>query len=319
MKIAISQKGDTIAIANLLIQMPPKMPSFCGCLPQCLVSHLWGLFFGDIMTQRKSIEAGTVFGRLTVLRDAEIRTGKSASWCRCKCGAEKIIKNFLLLSNQSTSCGCLRAERALQANNKRREDLTGKKFGRWDIVAMLEGQKAKAICECGTEREIWTPNLKHSKSLSCGCLSREVASRPKPEISKILTTHGQSKTPVYKVWAAMLARCAHPTNPAYHNYGGRGISVCERWLKFENFIADMGQRPSDKHSIDRIDNSGNYEPNNCRWATKKEQCNNMRSNRVLRFDGKDKTIAQWSEVMGLPTYTIRGRLRRGDTVERALR
>lgn len=268
---------------------------------------------------RKLIASGTKCGRLTVLRDAEINTGKSASWCRCDCGVEKVVKNRLLLNGQAMSCGCLRAERALQANNERREDLTGKKFGRWIIVSMLDGQKAKAICECGTESEVWTPNLKHNKSLSCGCLSQEINSRPNPAMSARLTTHGQSKTPIYKVWASMIARCTNSTLPEYHNYGGRGITVCERWLRFENFIADMGQRPSDKHSIDRINNDGNYEPTNCRWATKKQQCNNTRRNRIIVFNGEARTIAQWSELLGIRYHTIRGRLRRGATVEKALR
>lgn len=268
---------------------------------------------------RKLIAAGTKYGRLTVLRDSGVKAGKSASWCRCECGVEKVVKNRLLLNGQATSCGCFRAERALQANNNRREDLTGKKFGRWRIVAMLEGQKAKAICECGNEREVFAQTLKHSKSLSCGCLSREINSGPKPAISERLTTHGQSKTPIYKVWAAMLARCSNATNPAYCNYGGRGISVCERWLKYENFIADMGHRPSDKHSIERINNDGNYEPTNCKWATKKEQCNNMRTNRFLVFNGESKTMSQWAESLGVSRDTIRGRLRRGATVEQALR
>ncbi len=268
---------------------------------------------------RKLIAAGTKIGRLTVLRDADITTGKSASWCRCDCGVEKIVKNRLLINGQATSCGCLRAERALQANNQRREDLTGRKFGRWKITEMLEGQKAKAVCECGTELEVFTTNLKQGKSLSCGCLSQEINSGPKPEISERLKTHGQSKTPIYKVWSAMIARCTSEASPSYHNYGGRGISVCERWLHFENFVADMGHRPSEKHSIERIDNNGNYEPTNCRWATKKEQCNNTRRNIVLVFNGEAKTLTQWSEVLGIRYDTIRGRLRRGATVERALR
>lgn len=195
----------------------------------------------------------------------------------------------------------------------------GEQFGRWTVIEVLSKEKAIAKCQCGTEREVWSQNLKQSKSKSCGCLSRELARGPKPKLGEMRVTHGQSKTPVYKVWAAMLARCTHATNPAYRNYGGRGITVCERWLRFENFIADMGQRPSAKHSIDRIDNNGNYEPTNCRWATKKEQCNNMRSNRVLVLNGRAQTIAQWSEELGLSHDAIRKRLQRGDTVEEALR
>jgi len=117
----------------------------------------------------------------------------------------------------------------------------------------------------------------------------------------------------------MLGRCHNPTDNSWARYGGRGIVVCERWREsFLNFAEDMGERPP-SHSIDRIDNNGNYEPKNCRWATKKEQCNNTRSNRVLVLDGKAKTMTQWAEELGLSRETIRGRLRRGATVERALR
>jgi hypothetical protein len=116
----------------------------------------------------------------------------------------------------------------------------------------------------------------------------------------------------------MHGRCRNPNNSAYKDYGGRGIAVCERWEIFENFVADMGIPPK-AHTLERIDNEGPYSPENCRWATRKEQQNNRRSNRVLRIGGMTKTIRQWSEHAGLPYNTIRERLERGWSAEDAVR
>ena len=116
----------------------------------------------------------------------------------------------------------------------------------------------------------------------------------------------------------MIARCYNPNNAAYNRYGGRGITVCKRWRKFENFLADMGNRPSSKYSIDRIDNSGNYTRENCKWSTMKEQCRNRRNNRLLTLNGETHCVAEWVDIVGIRSDTIRARLKRGWSVERAL-
>jgi hypothetical protein len=117
----------------------------------------------------------------------------------------------------------------------------------------------------------------------------------------------------------MKKRCFRTSGRDYQYYAGKGITVCDRWRdSFDNFLADMGPRPSPKHSIDRIDNDGNYEPSNCRWATWSEQNNNRRSNRILAFDGQAKTITQWAEFSGIDIVTIHARLRRGWSVSRAV-
>jgi hypothetical protein len=131
-------------------------------------------------------------------------------------------------------------------------------------------------------------------------------------------THRMSNTAEYRAWCHMLHRCNNPKDKAYHNYGGRGITVCEDWLKFENFYRDMGDRPSEKHSLDRIDNNGNYCKDNCRWATRKEQCNNRRSNRHVCLGGEKKTVMEWSDQFGLSNLTIASRLSRGWGDEDAL-
>lgn len=129
--------------------------------------------------------------------------------------------------------------------------------------------------------------------------------------------HGYCGTPTYKTWQAMKGRCAgRLSDPA--RYKDRGIAVCERWLKFENFLADMGNRPSGM-TIDRIDSDGNYEPSNCRWATKREQMQNTSYNVFLELDGKRRCVAEWSRITGLQKQTIRKRLLLGWPVRDVLK
>jgi len=129
--------------------------------------------------------------------------------------------------------------------------------------------------------------------------------------------HGKYKTPEYNAWRSMRQRC-RVLSPRFGNYSGRGISVCPRWQSFDNFLADMGPRPSPRHSLDRIDNSGNYEPNNCRWATLGQQNNNHRRNRVVVIDGEAKTLTEWRRLLGVKHQTVYWRMARGQSLEEAL-
>lgn len=136
------------------------------------------------------------------------------------------------------------------------------------------------------------------------------------------TRHGEarhdSQTAEYGVWLDMRKRCRNPSHRSYSYYGGRGIEVCERWQTYENFLADMGRRPSPQHSIERNDSNGNYEPGNCRWATKREQMRNKGDNRRLTLNGVTRCVAEWAEVLGISVNTIRKRVRLGYTDEHAL-
>ena len=123
--------------------------------------------------------------------------------------------------------------------------------------------------------------------------------------------HGLSKTPEYNAWVNMKARCLNPNHKAYSDYGGRGISVCDRWLNLENFLADMGSRPTAKHSLDRIDNNGDYSAENCKWSTKAEQSNNQRTNRLITIGCVTLNIAQWTKEMGFGQNVIKDRLKLG--------
>jgi len=198
------------------------------------------------------------------------------------------------------------------------KDLTGRRFGRLIVISESNrSSKGKVmwncICECGNEVSILSSSLLNNNTNSCGCLHKEVN-----------ITHGLSNTPEYASWNMMRQRCLNSKCEAYSYYGGRGITICDRWLNsFENFLMDMGYRPSDIHTIDRRENDGNYEPSNCYWATKEEQNNNVRSNVVVSYADKDYTLAQLSREFNINQKVLRDRINRGwsvkDTVETPIR
>ena len=130
---------------------------------------------------------------------------------------------------------------------------------------------------------------------------------------------GGRRTAEYAAWIHMIQRCNNPSNPRFQDYGGRGIRVCERWEEFSNFIHDMGLRPSTGHSIERINNDGNYEPNNCRWATRKQQGSNKRNNTNITCDGVTQTIAAWADQLGVSQQKLRHRVKKGWSHERTVK
>lgn len=179
---------------------------------------------------------------------------------------------------------------------------------------------ARVRCDCGTEKDVRAGDLRNGYALSCGCLQRELLS----EAAKGRATHGEcrqsSKTAEFGVWSGMNQRCHSPNYHGYFRYGGRGIQVCDRWRGkggYQRFLADMGRRPNG-HSIERIDNEGNYEPGNCRWASTKQQCNNRRSNAVLEIRGRKQTVSEWAAEVDVSPHLIFGRLGDGWSPEDAV-
>ena len=194
-------------------------------------------------------------------------------------------------------------------------NLIGEQFGRLVVLERVENGKHGhprwlARCECGELTTVLGYNLHSGRSNSCGCLSRE-------RTSETHATHGMSDTAVYRIWRDMVRRCTDPNRASWKHYGGRGISVCQSWMTFENFYADMGTPPPGA-SIDRIDNDNNYCPNNCRWATQAEQSRNRSDNTRVYWRGQSRILSDVADELGFGRGTIRTRLRLGWSVQEAL-
>lgn len=173
-------------------------------------------------------------------------------------------------------------------------DLTGKKFGRLTAIEYAGSRHGggalwKLSCECGAVVICDGANLRCGRTKSCGCLRAEG-----PRVR-----HGLSHTKTHNTWVGMRQRCENPSDPAFPHYGGRGISVCDRWKSFDNFLSDMGMSPRSM-SIERIDNNAGYSPENCKWATQSEQVKNRRTSIIYEFDGQARTLKEWGDLYGIP-------------------
>ena len=233
---------------------------------------------------------------------------------KCDCGKESIKLLTQVKNGYIKSCGCLRKINAKKSTFK---DLTGLRFN-YLLVLEYAGRKNgrtmwKCQCDCGNITYVDSNSLKSGNTKACGCHQSDGWGQCK--------THGMTKTQLYRSWTAMRNRCYQKSNKYYCNYGGRGISVCDEWrYKFESFrdwAYDNGYKEG--MTLDRIDNNGNYCPDNCKWSTRVEQMNNTRANHFLEFDGKRMTIAQWSKYLNVPYYIISNRIcNYGWSVEDAL-
>lgn len=168
-------------------------------------------------------------------------------------------------------------------------------------------------CACGTEILVLAQSLLCGATVSCGCFHKE-------QVSQLFTTHGLTHTPEYQSWNHMKGRCLNPQDKAYKNYGGRGISACQRWIdSFESFLEDMGPQPSPQHTLDRYpDMNGNYEPSNTRWASTREQMYNIRTNHMITIDGHTACLGEWLHIKGINRQTFHGRVALGWSEKEAL-
>jgi hypothetical protein len=160
------------------------------------------------------------------------------------------------------------------------------------------------LCDCGNEKIIRSNHVESGGCQSCGCQRGSLISESKK-------THQSVGTREYNIWAGMVQRCTNAKTTCFKNYGGRCITICDQWLKFENFAKDMGLAPSPDHQIDRIDNNDGYYPENCRWVTPKENARNTRSNRVIEWKGKSQPLSAWAEDLNIPISRIHTRVYMG--------
>ncbi len=259
---------------------------------------------------------GKTFGKWTVVREYGTSNHGDIQWvCKCECGTERILFGHSLRSGSTLSCGCV----------SRLTDLTGRLFGKLVVLGLSHIRKTPSgqtkhywtcLCECGTVKAIQGQSLKSGHATSCGCHKSVV-------VRQRCTTHGCAshalgRTATYRCWASLKDRCLNPRSTGWKHYGARGISICERWMNsFENFLADMGESPVGL-TIERIDPNGNYEPSNCRWATRKEQTRNTRRNRMVTLNGETLCLSAWIERLGLNHHTVAWRLSKGMSAEEAL-
>lgn len=212
---------------------------------------------------------GKIFGRWKVLHQIKVKQGRTSVFkyylCRCECGVEKPVRSVDLRHGRSTQCQDCRKKSMYYDI----QEFIGMKQGKLTVIAeatqtKTQQQRLKCQCECGKIYDVVVSRFVKSKPQSCHLCN--------------VTKHGYDNTPTHFTWRTMHARCSNPKHHNFKHYGARGVSVCERWKKFENFLEDMGEKPKG-HQIDPINNNGNYEPTNCRWVTPKINSNNRRNSK----------------------------------------
>ncbi len=262
---------------------------------------------GNSTARRSNVKdiAGEHFGDLVAINYVGNNLGSQAGayWLfRCKCGVEKVLSGRAVRSGSVRSCGC----------SKQRTDETGNVYNKLTVLEFVGTTKGGdsswlCRCECGNTTVVARGHLKNESIKSCGCHRRCAGG----------ACSGRKPTPEYTSWKEMKRRCYNTRNPEYHNYGGRGITVCDNWKNsFVDFLAYVGYKPSPDATIDRIDVNGNYEPGNVRWATKLEQSQNTRKTSKLTYNGETHCLREWARKLGISHSTLRTRIAKGWPLER---
>lgn len=246
-------------------------------------------------------ETGNPYGKLTVLGYAgsKLKALPGAYWhCRCECGAETVVAGRALRNKTIQSCGC----------SRQRTNEVGSVYNKLTVLEFAGNTKGGdsrwlCRCECGNTTTASRGDLRKESIKSCGCHRAKA--------------RGMCKSTEYTSWKEMKRRCYNPNYPDYDLYGGKGITVCQHWLDaFVNFFDDMGPKPFPEATVDRISGEGNYEKNNCRWATKKEQSHNTSKTRMLTYNGETYCLREWARRLGISHCTLRTRLAKGWPLEK---
>lgn len=243
---------------------------------------------------------GQVYGCWTVLNWSD---KKNYLVCECKCGLKEPVYSPDIIRGRSTSCmNCafkLRTRSLGIVPIKR-----GEAYGCWTVVEAGEGNSSLCECKCGIRKSVLNCRLRKSRNVRCkNCNSKATTNEEKMRAR----------------WMSMKTRCYCKSAASYKNYGARGIAVCERWKNsFEEFARDVGHPPSEMHSLDRIDNDGDYSPDNVRWTTAKQQANNRRNTKMLSYNGESLPISEWARRLGVDGRVIHLRLNDGWSIEDAV-
>jgi len=276
----------------------------------CGFNYSQGFLFWRCFVMSKFIDmTGKRFGRWTVIERSENDKYGNIQWqCVCDCGVTRVVSGGSLRSGRTVSCGCYMIDQSFK-------DLRGKKFGRLTVIKRILPNITKGhprwecSCDCGKTVVVNGNSLKTGNTVSCGCYKMDAC-----------TTHGESNSAEYSRWHHMKIRCLNKNSHAFNDYGGRGIVICDRWLhSYENFRKDMGRCPKGL-TIERIDNNGNYEPDNCKWATQKEQNGNTRANVWIEFNGIRRIKMEWLRRLKVTWQIWQGRkTKQGLTEEETLK
>lgn len=281
---------------------------------------------------RVDVNVGDVFGRLTVLGPAPPLVGsggrvRSAWYCRCSCGTEKVVSDSSLKSGQTRSCGCFVSDGIKERTREHRleqwESIIGKRIGRLTVLRRISDDDCEmkdgefeCLCDCGNTVVTKYRRLMNNKYPSCGCWEKEIKSYEE-ERSRI-------RNRLKSVWKGMIRRCYDENNKSYKNYGARGVTVCDEWRNdFEAFFEwamSSGYDPNAKRmgcTLDRVDPAGVYSPENCRWTNMAQQQQNKRTNFLISYKGKEQCLSAWCLELDIKESAIRSRLSKGWTVERA--
>lgn len=255
---------------------------------------------------------GLKFGRLTVIAESGVQGRSKYKWlCKCECGNETIVRGDVLKSGGTKSCGCLSSDVA-------KAHLEGKRFGNLTVIKETGRNEYGDVlwlckCDCGNNHIVKSVNLIHGYVKSCGCMRNQM-------ISDANKTHGKTDTRVYNSWHCMKNRCYNANDEHFKDYGARGITVCEEWINdfqaFYNWAMSHGYKEG--LTIDRIDVNKGYSPENCRWATAKEQQHNRRNTIYLTYNGETKSTPEWAEIVGIDPHVLRYRINAKWSTKRAL-